>query len=260
MTNASKIIICLLIAVITLTACGTVKDASVNSSAPTIRAENTCVKRVNDLSDNAVSTESDTPSDASPSSDEAPPRTTSSEAPKEPLPPSEDSQPTPPPESDTATLTDTAPPTETVPPAETVETQRPLLEMELEAVRLVNAEREKVGLAPLVIDDTYYNLVKLRADECVEYWSHTRPNGQKWSSVYDGAQGFNGIRKIGENLGKNFMTVAQITEALMNSDGHRAAILGADYTHICIAITVMNEGNGNDPLYAITQHFYKRED
>lgn len=166
---------------------------------------------------------------------------------------------------------ESAPIRETIPtepagtsPAETapdVETADPLLrEMELEAVRLVNAEREKAGLAPLAIDNICYDLVKLRAEECLQVWSHTRPNGKKWASVYERPGCLEGIRKVGENLGRKFKTAQQITEALMKSDSHRNTILDPDYTHICIAVIAMGETDSGTPIYAIAQHFYQKED
>lgn len=46
-----------------------------------------------------------------------------------------------------------------------------------EVVRLVNAEREKVGLNTLVASDSLNNAAEIRANEIVTSFSHTRPGG-----------------------------------------------------------------------------------
>ncbi|MBQ5910971.1 MAG: CAP domain-containing protein [Clostridia bacterium] len=246
MTNINKIIITLLVVVMTLTACAvseqptdTAANASLNTAAditeqepmPTRQTQSTNIKYA--TLEKTYSIKETAPITPTP--------TTTSK------PPFENSSP----------IEEPPPPQDSAPIAE--ETSRPYLEMEQEAVRLVNLEREKVGLPPLETDDTYYNLVRLRAKESTEYWSHTRPNGQQWSSLYMELANANRIRKIAENLGKNFTTVERITECLMVSQSHRNAILGADYTHICIAIVLIEDGE-DENRYAIAQHFYQKEE
>lgn len=238
----TKLIIIMLIAVTLLTACTTKEHQNSNSASmpQTAVCTQSASLQGKEQIKHAQTTKTET--------------VTSSNIPKaqkEPLPPNKSSQP--------AATSKPQQPVESA--LQTTATQRPLLEMELEAVRLVNLERQKAGLAALKTDDTYYNLVKLRTEECVQYWSHTRPNGKDWSSVYNEQDVGKNIRKIGENLGKSFQTVEQITTALMNSETHRSTILDPDYTHVCIAITIMEQNQEtNKTLYAITQHFYKKED
>ena len=138
---------------------------------------------------------------------------------------------------------------------------RPFKEMEEKIIALVNTEREKAGVAPLKIADRFYNETLLRTNECLEKWSHTRPNGKDCYTVYTNPYQYN-IKMIGENLGKSFKTPEQIMEALMNSEGHRENILNKNFTHICVAIIEMppKEENQNYTLYALTQHFYKMEE
>lgn len=97
---------------------------------------------------------------------------------------------------------------------------------------LVNIEREAAGLAPLIRDTEHQSLADTRAAEAVEYFSHTRPDGTKWYTVFDGS-GIN-YSTIGENLASGHRTPAAVMEGWMNSDGHRANILNAKYTHIII--------------------------
>ena len=138
---------------------------------------------------------------------------------------------------------------------------RPFKEMEKKIIALVNTEREKAGVAPLKVADRFYNETLLRTNECIEYWSHTRPNGKECYTVYTNPYQYK-IKMIGENLGKSFKTPEKIMEALMNSEGHRENILNKNFTHICVAIIEMppKEENQNYTLYALTQHFYKMEE
>ena len=46
-----------------------------------------------------------------------------------------------------------------------------------EVVRLVNIERSKEGLDPLVMDETLYNAAMIRSRELTQKMSHIRPNG-----------------------------------------------------------------------------------
>ena len=139
--------------------------------------------------------------------------------------------------------------------------ERPFKEMEDKIIALVNTEREKAGVAQLKVADRFYNETLLRTNECIECWSHTRPNGKECYTVYTNPYQYN-IKLIGENLGKSFKTPEEIMGALMNSEGHRENILNKNFTHICVAIIEMppKEENQNYTLYALTQHFYKMEE
>lgn len=252
-----KKIVALLMVVMTLTACAAneqVASASsnaVNSALQESVSANqteTANAKYAALENSNLTKETETTSEAA-ISDSATSKPTTPTSTTTPLPPSDDSSP----------IEEPSAPQESAPIEE--EANRPYLEMEKEAVRLVNLEREKVGLPSLKTYDTYYKLVKIRTEECIEFWSHTRPNGEKWSSLYLELKEVPGVRKIGENLGRNFLTVEQITAALMASESHRNAILSADYTHICISIVLLKEGETeNENLYAIAQHFYQKEE
>ena len=114
------------------------------------------------------------------------------------------------------------------------------LEVEKEILRLCNIEREKEGLAPLTWFEDAYCFTQVRAEEASQVWSHTRPNGKNWYTVYNDAGVFL-IGSSGENL---FETVghsiedyaALAVEGWMNSPGHRANILNPNFTRIAIAI------------------------
>ncbi|MGQ9754795.1 MAG: CAP domain-containing protein [Desulfotomaculales bacterium] len=102
-------------------------------------------------------------------------------------------------------------------------------------VELVNAARREAGLAPLVPDPVLTELARMKARDMVErqYFSHYSPT---YGSPFDmmRAHGVS-YRYAGENIA-GAPTVAGAHNALMQSPGHRANILGTNYTKIGIGI------------------------
>lgn len=123
-------------------------------------------------------------------------------------------------------------------------------QLEMAFLRLINEERRKVGLGELTFDLEIYECAKIRAEETIERWSHTRPDGSKYKSVYE-ACGFELPHWTSENLGKRFVEVESMMDALMNSEGHRINILFDKFDAVCIAV-VLNEETG---LYHVAQLF-----
>jgi uncharacterized protein YkwD len=73
----------------------------------------------------------------------------------------------------------------------------------------------------------------IRAEEIIQSFSHTRPNGTKFYTVFEGLYDY---RMIGENLAAGFTSASSVVSGWMNSEGHRANILKEDYTEIGIGI------------------------
>ena len=94
-------------------------------------------------------------------------------------------------------------------------------------VNQVNRERAKQGLNALRIDPALTAAAQIRAKEIVERFSHTRPDGTKWSTVSSAA--------YGENIAKGQKTADKVMAAWMTSSGHRANILRASYGSIGVA-------------------------
>ena len=105
--------------------------------------------------------------------------------------------------------------------AETIEEYRQ------ELVRLVNLERENVGLTPYVINDKCMEYSQLRAEELVTLFSHTRPDG-----TYAGY----------EIISAKSNTPSGAVEAWMESTGHRAAILNADRSFVGAGCYITSNG------------------
>ena len=91
----------------------------------------------------------------------------------------------------------------------------------------VNIEREKEGLSPLKLDDKLCRAADIRAKEITESFSHTRPDGEEWSSVF-AEVGLKGTG--GENIAAGYDTAEATVAQWMASDGHRANILNKNYT------------------------------
>ena len=97
-------------------------------------------------------------------------------------------------------------------------------------ISLVNQERAKVGLSALKADSSLNKVALVRAKETVKSFSHTRPNGtscftalDEYGVKYSGA---------GENIAYGQSSPEQVVNAWMNSEGHRANILNANFTKI----------------------------
>ena len=107
----------------------------------------------------------------------------------------------------------------------------------MEVIRLVNEERAKVKLPPLAYEAALLPVAELRAQESAAKFSHTRPNGEPWSTAFT-ELGVFGHR--GENLAYGQKTPARVVAAWMASTGHRANILNEKYS--LLAVGVFNKG------------------
>lgn len=93
-----------------------------------------------------------------------------------------------------------------------------------EVLDLVNAERAKAGLKPLVMGDAKLTAAaQKRAEEIATVNSHVRPNGSKWYTVLSEY----GVTDAaaGENAAWGSVSPEEVVNAWMNSEGHRANIL-----------------------------------
>ena len=101
-----------------------------------------------------------------------------------------------------------------------------------QVVEEVNMEREKRGLYTLRVDPELTRAACVRAAEIVQKFSHTRPDGSKWSTVSTSA--------YGENIAMGQRTADKVMAAWMSSEGHRANILQASYGSIGVCAYMVN--------------------
>lgn len=111
-------------------------------------------------------------------------------------------------------------------------------EAALEMLQLINDSRVQNGAQPLTFNETYYSCAEIRAKEIGENYSHTRPNGQPWYTVF-AEQGSEYVGSYGENIFNPHGDSVPVSEghtAFMNSAGHRKNILNPDYKSAAICV------------------------
>lgn len=93
-----------------------------------------------------------------------------------------------------------------------------------ELLTFINNERISAGLAPLSADKELAEAARVRAKECSEKFSHTRPDGTDYYTVSDAV--------YGENLAvaEDYNTLEEVVKAWMASPSHRANVLYAKST------------------------------
>ncbi len=97
------------------------------------------------------------------------------------------------------------------------------------ALSLVNVQRENAGLSDLSWSDGLADAARVRAQEIVGTFSHTRPNGSDWWTVNSNLQ-------YGENLAKLYNSSDSVVNAWMASPTHKANILDGGYKTCGISI------------------------
>lgn len=181
-----------------------------------------------------------------------------------PTPPAPTTKPTQPPT--------TAPPPATVPkatnPTASSSTASPGQSTALEAVEreilvLVNAERASLGLGSLAYDANLTKAARIRSKELYDnnYFAHTRPNGDVWSTVLKKDVPLN-TSAAGENLAQiehNMPDRDPTYEAdywfstWKNSPSHYENMIRAGFTHAGVAIYYKKE---NGMIYAYATNLF----
>ncbi|WP_371379823.1 CAP domain-containing protein [Sporomusa aerivorans] len=111
----------------------------------------------------------------------------------------------------------------------------PITAQEKQMVNLVNQERTSLGLKALTVDSRLLKVARMKSMDMINnnYFGHQSP---VYGSPYD-LMKFQGItyKTAAENIAGNSSVTAAHT-SLMNSSGHRANILNANFTQIGIGI------------------------
>ena len=113
----------------------------------------------------------------------------------------------------------------------------------------VNALRRQQGVRELVLDEQCNAVGSVRAVEIATLFSHTRPNGRKFYTVWDDL-GY-GCSNVGENLNmiKGNYKAESLTQAahdayecLYNSPGHYANMIKAKWTKAYFNLYIVQDG------------------
>lgn len=108
-----------------------------------------------------------------------------------------------------------------------------------EILELVNAERAKVGVAPLVIDANVKRSAQLKADDMAanNYFSHTMPSTGKVLNEEMNALLVASCVRSSENINLQHAGTSRDTmRSWMGSEPHRKALLDAKYSTTGIAV------------------------
>ncbi|WP_067728688.1 CAP domain-containing protein [Oceanobacillus damuensis] len=126
-------------------------------------------------------------------------------------------------------------------PSQNQEQSQQLSQFEQEVVELTNQERAKQGLAALQIDTELSKVAREKSRDMAvnNYFDHNSPTH---GSPFDMMKSYGiSYKTAGENIAKGQRTPAEVVNAWMNSEGHRANILNGNYTHI--GVGYVEQGN-----------------
>lgn len=103
---------------------------------------------------------------------------------------------------------------------------------EQEVIRLVNEIRVENGLKALTYDWELSRVARFKSQDMKDnkYFAHNSP---VYGTPFQMMRSFGiSFRSAGENIAKGYATPQAVVNGWMNSSGHRANILNANYTHI----------------------------
>ena len=112
-------------------------------------------------------------------------------------------------------------------------------EMKQEIVNRINAERARIGLHELKVSPKVMQAAQIRADECTTLFSHTRPNGKSFNTVF---KDVNLASSGGEIIGEGFSTAQSVVNAWIASPGHYKDMVDSRYNCIGVGISIGEDG------------------
>jgi len=101
-----------------------------------------------------------------------------------------------------------------------------------EVLKIVNLRRTEAGLKPLKLSEKLTSIANMKAADMADknYFSHTSPT---YGSPFDMLHTFGvSYSSAGENIAAGQTSAEQVMNDWMNSSGHRANILNANYTEL----------------------------
>ncbi len=130
--------------------------------------------------------------------------------------------------------------------------ESPTLSAEEEVIRLVNVQRQKAGLSPVTNNWEVSRVARMKSQDMIDknYFDHNSPT---YGTPFQMLKSFGiSYRAAGENIAMGQTSPQAVMNAWMNSSGHRANILNANYTQIGVGLAKSKNGT-----YYWTQLFLK---
>ena len=125
----------------------------------------------------------------------------------------------------------------------TIPTMDSMRALENEVVRLVNVQRSRNGLGPLVANAELSRVARIKSQDMINkrYFSHYSPT---YGSPFQMMQAF-GIRfySAGENIAMGQRTPSEVMNSWMNSAGHKANILNVNFKEIGVGAARDSSGS-----------------
>lgn len=103
-------------------------------------------------------------------------------------------------------------------------------EQAFQVLEQVNKAKTAQGKNPLKMDKILSEKAMQRAAECSVYYSHTRPNGERCFSILESPY----TMGCAENIAAGYRNADEVMTGWLNSSGHYANIMNADYESIGI--------------------------
>ncbi|MFT3746157.1 MAG: CAP domain-containing protein [Pyrinomonadaceae bacterium] len=130
--------------------------------------------------------------------------------------------------------------------APSAEIAQPNLTSELRVFDLVNEERKKLGIQPLIWNEKAASAARSHSDDMAGsgYLSHSDLFGGKPDDRVAKA-GLNDWRRLGENIAwvsGHADPLTRVVECWMNSPGHRENMLNPKFRESGLGMTVTNDG------------------
>jgi len=117
----------------------------------------------------------------------------------------------------------------------------PLSQIQTEILTLTNLERSRVGVAPLKLQSQLNQAAQKHAENMVltGIFSHTINNLGPGARVT--AEGYS-WSTVGENIAFGYSSATAVMTGWMNSSGHKANILNANYTELGVGYALNSTG------------------
>ena len=114
---------------------------------------------------------------------------------------------------------------------------------DLEVLQLINQERTNRGLSALILSQKLDTAADRHSEDMATqgYFSHTGQDGSNVGTRIERA-GYTDWRRWGENIAAGQRSAQSVVQAWMNSSGHRANILNADFTHMGLGYLTNSSG------------------